>query len=399
MNERRHEPCRPGESRKTPLLRPWSVRGKRRILAGFMDDVAAVQEHRRLEQSMRDEMEHRQRKRAQAAFHDHVAHLADGGKPECFLDVVLREHHAGAENRGERADDEGHMQGRRAQTEERSQAIDQKPAGIDDARMQQAHAPASAHRETGEARCAAGNWADLPMPPMNSSKVTAVAPLISMPGSSEMVAVDSAALREQFLEFQRAVEGMGERNPGKKCHVADPQEGKRSKGAFQCRGMRVVVRQHIQQVTQELPKDEQHQRLPLETMQSSTKVVIPTNARYRGSWAILIHVPDGVSVDDRADARDQHHHDRAEPVDIKTQRESQGRSSRVVELETNRSLRRDEVQRRDGAAERRADRISCQSRARASRAIGSQYDQKGSQQWEQRHKQHYRLTHSRPPQT
>ena len=99
--------------------------GEMRFLTGLMDDVAAVQEHGGLEQSVRDQMEDGEGKRAQATFHDHVTHLADRGEAERFLDVVLRQHHGGAENRGQRADDEGDVQGRRAEAEQRREAVDQ----------------------------------------------------------------------------------------------------------------------------------------------------------------------------------------------------------------------------------------------------------------------------------
>ncbi len=77
-----------------------------RFLPGLVNDVAAIQEHRRLEEPVRDQMEHRQGKGAEAAFHDHVAHLPDRGKPERLLDVVLRQHHGGAQDGGERPDHE-----------------------------------------------------------------------------------------------------------------------------------------------------------------------------------------------------------------------------------------------------------------------------------------------------
>ena len=51
--------------------------GERRILPGFVDDVAAVQEDGGLEQPVSDQMEDGQREGAQAAFHHHVAHLTD----------------------------------------------------------------------------------------------------------------------------------------------------------------------------------------------------------------------------------------------------------------------------------------------------------------------------------
>ena len=70
-----------------------------------------------------------------------------------------------------------------------------------------------------------------------------------------------SCLGEQCLEFQRAVERMGQDDTGEKCHVAEAQKRKRSKGAFQRRRMRMIVSQHIKQVAQELPEDEQHHEI------------------------------------------------------------------------------------------------------------------------------------------
>ena len=62
--ERGEETRRPGEWRKMLFFFPLIGMGKLRILAGLVDHIAAVQEHGGLEQSMRDEMEYRQRERA-----------------------------------------------------------------------------------------------------------------------------------------------------------------------------------------------------------------------------------------------------------------------------------------------------------------------------------------------
>src|SRR5262249_61552146 len=110
--------------------------GEMRVLPGLMDDVATVQKHGCLEQSVRNQMEDCERKSAQSTFHDHVTHLADCGETERFLDVVLRQHHAGTEDGCQGADGEGDVEGRRAQPEERRQPVDQKPAGIDDSAME-----------------------------------------------------------------------------------------------------------------------------------------------------------------------------------------------------------------------------------------------------------------------
>ena len=82
-------------------------------------------------------MKDRQREGPQPTLHDHVAHLADRGEPERLLDVVLGQHHGGAEDGGEHADDERDVQGCRARSVLRSEAVDQEATRVDDAGMQQ----------------------------------------------------------------------------------------------------------------------------------------------------------------------------------------------------------------------------------------------------------------------
>ncbi|MCG3776680.1 MAG: hypothetical protein JW395_3540 [Nitrospira sp.] len=141
-DEKRNEQCsresrEPGEARELLFFRMRVRMGGCRFLTGLVDDVARIQEHRGLEQSVGDEMEDGQREGAQSAFHDHVTHLADRREAERVLDVVLDQHHGRAEDRCERPDHQSNMQRGRAHTEERGQAIDEKPAGIDDPGVQQ----------------------------------------------------------------------------------------------------------------------------------------------------------------------------------------------------------------------------------------------------------------------
>ena len=89
--------------------RHWPHPRLPRILAGGMNHMAAVEEDGGLEQAVGDEMKDGEGKGAQAAFHDHVAHLPDGRKAQRFLDVVLSQHHGGAEDGRQHADDEDHV--------------------------------------------------------------------------------------------------------------------------------------------------------------------------------------------------------------------------------------------------------------------------------------------------
>ena len=82
-------------------------------------------------------MKNRQRIGAQPALHDHEAHLANGGVAQSFFDVVLGEHHGGAQNRCQETDGKNHVESGRAKIVERRQAGQKKAPGVDDARMQQ----------------------------------------------------------------------------------------------------------------------------------------------------------------------------------------------------------------------------------------------------------------------
>ena len=65
------ESGRPGERGEVPFFVLRSPKGNPVFLSSLVNHVPAVEKHRRLEQSMRNEMEHGQRKGAQAALHDH----------------------------------------------------------------------------------------------------------------------------------------------------------------------------------------------------------------------------------------------------------------------------------------------------------------------------------------
>ena len=158
---------------------------------------------------------------------------------------------------GERPDHKRHMQGDRAQTKERGQAIDQKPAGIDDPRMQQ---------------CRRGCWRiEIAGEPDEQGKLRRLTH-----GSDKQEQCDHrrpadldarprceqnrrfGGLGKKRLEFQCAVELIGENNAGQKGHIADPQEGKSPDGPFARRLMGVIVGEQIEQTADDLPEKEQH---------------------------------------------------------------------------------------------------------------------------------------------
>ena len=74
------------------------------LLMAAVNHRAGAEEQQRLEERVRDEMEHAHRHAADAQAHHHVAELRNGGVSEDALDVVLRDGDGGGEDRGDRAD-------------------------------------------------------------------------------------------------------------------------------------------------------------------------------------------------------------------------------------------------------------------------------------------------------
>ena len=109
---------------------------------------------------------------------------------------------------------------------------------------------------------------------------------------------------------------MGEDNAGEKCDVADPQERKGSIGAGQRRCMRVVMGQEIEQIAQQLPEHEQHDEVRARDHAQQHERGERDQEEIPGFLGVLVHVPDGIGIDDRPDAGDQDHHDRAQPIDV-----------------------------------------------------------------------------------
>src|SRR5690348_8682920 len=69
-----------------------------------MDYGASAHEQQRLEERMRDEMEHAHRHTANAKAHHHVTELGNSGIREDPFDVVLRNGDGGGEDRRNRTD-------------------------------------------------------------------------------------------------------------------------------------------------------------------------------------------------------------------------------------------------------------------------------------------------------
>src|SRR5512135_187136 len=59
---------------------------------------------------------------------------------------------------------------------------------------------------------------------------------------------------EELLELERAVQLIGERDPGEKRRVGDAQERKGLERSRQGPSMGMVVREHVEQIAEDLPE-------------------------------------------------------------------------------------------------------------------------------------------------
>ena len=165
-----------------------------------------------------------------------------------------------------------------------------------------------------------GNCADLLMAPISRSSVTAVAPLHSTPGKQRDRGRRLSRSGKRFGKLQRAIQRVGQRRAGEKGDIPDPQKREGPEGAVQRRGVGVVVNQEIEKIRQNLPEEKQHHEIAAgdhakqHADGNAEQGEIPAFVRF------LIHVVDGVGIDDRPDGGDEHHHDRAETVDVEAER-------------------------------------------------------------------------------
>ena len=81
--------------------------------------------------------------------------------------------------------------------------------------------------------------------------------------------------------------------------------------------MAQVVRKQVERITEELPKHNEHDEVRARHHAEEDEDVESNEGEKAAVTAILVHVIDRIAIDDRADRRNQDHHHRAEPVDVK----------------------------------------------------------------------------------
>ncbi len=155
--------------------------------------------------------------------------------------------------------------------------------------------------------------------------------------------------------------------------------------------MREVVREQIEEVAQQLPAHKEHEEVDARHHAEQHEGREADERQKPAVAAILIQVADGVAVNDRAHPRDEHHHDRAEPVDAEPQREGERPGgSGIIEPNGGRSIRDDHAQCRDGAEKGRGHGCHAQLRAFMLRRGLPDQDKEDRQQRQERDEDHER---------
>lgn len=316
----------PGEAREILLLQGELhlivlvvQRRVSRLPAGRMDDMAAVEEDGRFEEAVRDEVEDGEGEAPQPALHDHVAHLPDRGVGQCLFNVVLRQHHRRPEERGHRADHQGDMERDGAEAVERGEPVHEEAAGVDDPGVQQ-----GGHRRRGvEVSGQPGVHRELDRLAHRADE--------DQQGDDRRRADRKSAERkallhlgrfdEELREFEGAVGAVGEDDPGQKGDVSDPEDGIGFSGRLHRRGMGIVVDEQVEQPTDELPEDEEHQKVAAGDHAEEDHGHQVEEAVEPGAAALLLHVANGETEDEKADGADQRQHDGGEAVDIEAELE------------------------------------------------------------------------------
>ena len=128
------------------------------------------------------------------------------------------------------------------------------------------------------------------------------------------------------FDFWTAFESVLTRAPSScdpRLHVADSKQRERLERALQRARMGMVMGQEVEKIAQELPEQKQHHEIGTGDQAEQDEERQADEGQVPRFVRILVHVVDGIGVDDRADARDQYHHDGAEPVDVEADRKGE----------------------------------------------------------------------------
>jgi hypothetical protein len=304
------------------------------LVGNGMDDRAGAKEQQRLEEGVGEQVEDRRRIEAHAERDEHVAELRAGRIGNDALDVVLHQADGGGEEGGERADEGDDEKRCVRQFEDRRQPRQHEHAGRDhgggvDQRRDrrralhgvgqpgvQRHLRRLAHRAHEQQQADDGQRARLRQRPVKEAEHRR-ARLVGALG-------DRRRIGEDGVEIDRAEQHEHAEQAEQEAEIADAVDDEGLDGGGTCR--RPLIPEADQQVggeTDAFPAEEhlhqivgrhQHQHGEGEQRQ------IGEEAR---PVRVVVHVADGIDVDQRRDGvdHDQHHHgqrvDPQRPGDVK----------------------------------------------------------------------------------
>ncbi len=281
-----------------------------------VDHGAGTEEEARLEERVREDVEHPRRERADAAREEHVAELRDRGVREDALDVVLREPDRGSEDRRPGADpgDERQRVGR--EHEERARPADEVDAGRHHRRRVD---------QRGDGRRARHRIGQ----PDVERELRALAARAEEEEEARRVERDGRRPGDRVVarhlderEVGRAEEREDAEDAEDHAEVPDPVRHERllpGRGRRERRDRRVLVvvvsDQEIRAEPDALPPDEEHRQVVRQDEDEHREHEEVEVGEEAPVPRLLLHVPDAVDVDQRPDERDEREHQRRQHVE------------------------------------------------------------------------------------
>ena len=274
-----------------------------------VDDTSGAQEEEGLEKGVRHEVEDSRREGAHPARQEHVAKLADGGVSEDPFDVVLHQGDGGGQQGGRRPDDGDRHQSGRGQEEEDVGAGD--------------HVDAGRHHGGGvnEGADGGGSFHGVGEPGVERDLGRLAG------GPQEEEERDGRRRRPAGREFfrrgredvsvvQRSERREDQKEAHRKAEVAHAVDDKRLLPGVG-RGLPLVPKtdEQVRAEPNALPADEEEHEVVGQDQERHRKEEQVEVGEIPGLAGIVVHVADGIDVNDEAHARHHEDHHRREGVE------------------------------------------------------------------------------------
>ena len=188
--------------------------------------------------------------------------------------------------------------------------------------------------------------------------------------------------------------------PARKAVSATRRKRKGLERSRQRPRMGMIVREHIEQVAENLPEEKQHHEIGARHHADQDKIRQANHGEIPAGVPVLIHVSRRVAVDDDAHAGDQRHHHRAQPVDVESDGDGERgrpRTDRRTGARRVRRSSRDRASRRRLGRRRRWDRRPSSPAHAPSRSTGPMTTDAGGCEQQKRHQQDERHRPTSPP--